>query len=118
MIKEFHRLLVLLVLLPLVHCTQKKYGGRSVPAVIRKQISIYQKSASCKDAHVDEMIFQAARVFLFDPGKCGADMTADVYDEKGKLLGSLGGIRGNMIINGEDFDHAKKQRTIWTKESP
>jgi hypothetical protein len=93
----------------------KRYGGSTVPAVIRKQVSIYEKSASCDDAHVDELTFQNATVYLFDPGKCGADMTSDVYDMKGNLLGSLGGIRGNVRINGEDFDKAVKKRTIWAK---
>jgi hypothetical protein len=96
-------------------CCSAQKTARKVPSVIKKQIAVFSKSASCNDAHVDEMLFQKAKVYLFDPGRCGADMTSDVYDAKGKLLGTLGGIRGNVMINGEDFDKAKKLRTVWVK---
>ena len=70
----------------------------------------------CKTgASVEQYLFQEKYVYVFEPGKCGADMQAPVYSENCELLGNLSGITGNLIINGERFDqNAKLIKTIWT----
>jgi hypothetical protein len=66
-------------------------------------------------ASVKQYSFQGQYVYVFDPGNCGADMGADVYNESCDKLGMLGGIAGNLTINGERFDQkAKYIKTIWT----
>ena len=64
-------------------------------------------------ANVKQYEFQAKRVYVFDPGSCGADMTSEVFDENCNSIGFLGGITGNTKINGEDFNSAKYKSTIW-----
>jgi hypothetical protein len=66
-------------------------------------------------ASVNQYSFQGEYVYVFEPGTCGADMQAPVYNENCKLLGNLGGFVGNLIINGERFDqNATFIKTIWT----
>jgi hypothetical protein len=65
-------------------------------------------------ASVSLYSFQGRNVYVFDPGQCGADMGANVYNENCEMIGMLGGIAGNMIINDVRFDQAAKfQKTIW-----
>jgi hypothetical protein len=65
-------------------------------------------------AHVDEYIFQGNRVYVFEPGNCGADLQAPVYDSNCNQIGALGGFIGNILINNIPFHlYAKFQKTIW-----
>jgi hypothetical protein len=58
--------------------------------------------------------FQGQNVYVFDPGRCGADMGAYIYSENCEKLGMLGGIAGNLIINNARFDQeAVFIKTIW-----
>jgi len=69
-------------------------------------------------ASVTQYLFQGQDVFVFDPGNCGADMAAPVYNDECVVLGDLGGIRGNLFINGERFDQgAIYIKPIWTDNS-
>lgn len=66
-------------------------------------------------ASVRQYLFQGQDVFVFGPGNCGADMAASVYNDECVVLGGLGGISGNLIINGQRFDQgAIYIKTIWT----
>ena|SRR5690349_18129301 len=71
------------------------------------------KKQGCDDQKVEQYQFQGKYVFVFGPGTCGADMQSDVYDENCNLLGSLGGITGNMSINGADFSSAVFVSLVW-----
>jgi hypothetical protein len=63
---------------------------------------------------VGQYSFQGQIVYVFDPGTCGADMQAPVYNENCECIGSLGGFAGNNIINGVLFsDNAKFIKNIW-----
>ena len=64
-------------------------------------------------ASVKQYVFQSERVYVFDPGLCGADMAAGVMDNECNPLGQLGGIEGNTEINGDDFSEATLINTIW-----
>ena len=88
---------------------------KDTPTCIKKEIRKFKKGTSCEDANVSEYIFQGKTVFVFEPGTCGADMSADVYDNKCNYLGYLGGIAGNTQINDEEFSSSTFVKTIWNK---
>ncbi len=87
------------------------------PDCIKKLIKHHKSDfALCESgASVKQYLFQEKYVYVFGPGRCGADMQAPVYSENCELLGNLGGIAGNLIINGERFgQNAILIKTIWT----
>lgn len=90
-------------------------SSASIPTCLKSQIEVFEKQNTCASAHVDEMTFQFKTVYVFDPGSCGADMTAEVLDNTCKSLGSLGGITGNTKIEGGEFSQAKFVKTIWSR---
>ena len=80
---------------------------------IRNHIGIFTLCET--GASVKQYLFQGEDVFVFDPGNCGADMAAAVLNDKCETIGDLGGIMGNLVINGERFDQgATYIKTIWT----
>lgn len=85
------------------------------PKCVKTKIKDFNNSDVCSDANVKEYTFQEKTVFVFDPGTCGADMTAEVIDETCNTLGYLGGFSGNTKINEEDFSTALYIKTIWEK---
>jgi hypothetical protein len=65
-------------------------------------------------ASVDEYLFQGNLVYVIEPGNCGDDMLAPVFDSNCKMIGALGGFAGNILINDVRFDkYAVFQRKIW-----
>jgi hypothetical protein len=94
---------------------KKKYITDDVPMPVRRSIEKFEKSSSCRDAHVDEFTFQQKDVYVFDEGTCGADMISVVLNEQGEKIGTLGGFTGNTQVNGESFANATFIRTIWKK---
>ena len=106
---------VLFILILLLAACEKIDNG--APDCIKHLIKHHQdKMWLCeKGASVNQYSFQDQFVYVFDPGTCGADMQAPVYNESCELLGNLGGFVGNLIINGERFDQkATFIKTIWT----
>lgn len=101
------RYVFLIVFLPLSLITSCGKEKAEKSACIKSEIRSFYKDRPCGDAIVKEYLFQGRNVFVFDPGTCGADMTASVLDNNCTILGYLGGISGNNTINGEDFSHAK-----------
>lgn len=90
--------------------------SEETPSCIDSKITEFKHVISCNQGtNVKEYKFQSNRVYVFDPGTCGADMTSEVMDENCNSLGFLGGIAGNNTINGESFDHAKYIRTVWKR---
>ncbi|MDP2388304.1 MAG: hypothetical protein Q8M29_18165 [Bacteroidota bacterium] len=87
-----------------------------VPEAIQQAIIQFDQEEDCATANVKEYIFQAQRVYTFDPGICGADMTTRVATGNNGTLGHLGGIAGNLTINGENFSSAVYVRTIWENQ--
>ncbi len=86
------------------------------PGCISSKIEEFKQTTSCNiGSSVKEYKFQSKRVFVFDPGTCGADLTSQVFDENCNSLGYLGGIAGNSKINGEDFNQAKFVRIVWVR---
>ncbi|OFX51008.1 MAG: hypothetical protein A2046_06175 [Bacteroidetes bacterium GWA2_30_7] len=96
-------------------CCNKLDIEKGTPRCVEKKIKEFNENSSCGDAKVDEYSFQNKTVYVFEPGTCGADMTADVIDSDCNGLGSLGGFVGNTKINGEEFSKATFIKTIWKK---
>lgn len=112
--KAFKFLICFVLFFAFIQCKKTK-GGKDIPAAIKIAIEKFDKETNCNSAKVDEYKFQSQKVYVFDPGICGADMTSRVADENNTTLGYLGGIAGNTKINGEDFSNAKFIKTVWTK---
>ena len=106
---------VLIIILPMMfsYCRKSKTDA---PDCINNLITNHTSLLFlCETgAHVDEYLFQEKIVYVFDPGNCGADMQANVYDSNCNMIGALGGIIGNILINNVRFDqNAVFQKTIW-----
>ena len=102
--------LILSLLLFITSCKKEP----KTPTCINSKVNEFKLTISCNiGANVKRYEFQAKRVYVFDPGTCGADMTSEVFDENCNSIGFLGGITGNTKINGEDFNSAKYTSTIW-----
>jgi hypothetical protein len=109
------KIIALIILLPLafVYCKRTEIPA---PDCINDLIRNNDHSIfMCENgARVDEYLFQGKLVYVFEPGNCGADMQAPVYDSNCNLIGALGGIIGNILINNVRFDkNAIFRRTIW-----
>ena len=109
--------ILLISYLLLSGCNAHKSTGKTdeTPVCITKAIGTFSKTDCAKGVNVKEYTFQGIKVFVFDPGTCGNDMTSEVLDENCKNLGYLGGFTGNVKINGEDFSHAILVKTVWEK---
>lgn len=115
---------LLLFILALAGCTKDSglpsgSGSASVsdvPEAIQQAIIQFDQQEDCPTANVKEYMFQAQRVYTFDPGICGADMTTRVATSNNGSLGYLGGIAGNLTVNGENFSSAVYVRTIWESQ--
>jgi len=105
---------ILLLSLVLLSCLFACKKETKTPACIEKKIEEFKNISSCNvGSNVKEYEFQSKRVFVFDPGTCGADMTSEVLDDQCSSLGFLGGFAGNTKINGEDFSQAQLKQTLW-----
>jgi hypothetical protein len=110
-------LLLLTCVLSITGCKTKQSTPQKqeTPECILKKAEAFSKEACEKGGSVKEYAFQNKKVFAFDHGSCGADMTTEVVDEHCKSLGFLGGFTGNVKINGEDFSNAVFTRVAWEK---
>jgi len=81
---------------------------------INSKISAFQNECCNQGASVEEYSFQQEQVFVFNMGTCGADLPAYVLTDNCDTLGFLGGIAGNMTINGENFSNASLVGTVWS----
>ncbi len=95
-----------------VSCNKSTVDKES-PRCIKTKVQEFKGSCCDEGANVKEYEFQGKPVYVFDPGTCGADMSSTVTDEDCNTIGLLGGISGNVKINGDDFSQANYQRTIW-----
>ena len=86
----------------------------SVPPCIDEMINSYRKSnLPCESGKsVYRYTFNDRYVYVFNPGNCGADMMADVYDEDCHRICGLGGIAGNLICEGVNFWEVATDETL------
>lgn len=106
-----------LMFVPLFFLTSCEKIDKNVPECINDLIRNHSAEMFlCETgASAAQYYFKGDYVYVFDPGNCGADMMAPVYNSSCEYLGGLGGFAGNNIINGVRFDqNAKYIKTIWT----
>lgn len=108
-------ILILVISAFFSNCTRLEIE-KEVPKCVKDEIIAFDKNQSCNDIQVDEYTFQGNTVYLFVIGStCGADMQNKVIDSDCNTLGALGGIAGNIEINGEDFSSAVFIKNVWKK---
>ena len=110
--KKYFLLMLLLIVLP--GCNKFEIA-EGTPKCVENKIKDFAKGPCDNGVNVKEYSFQNKTVYVFDPGTCGADMSAEVIDSDCNGLGALGGFSGNTVINGEDFSNAIFQKIIWEK---
>ena len=114
--KEMHKYLIPIFLLIAVSLSSCQLDIEpAIPGCIQDKIKEFSKSQYACDSGktVKKYSFQGITVYVFGPGTCGADMTAEVFDVNCKYLGFLGGIAGNTEINGEEFSNAILISVVW-----
>ncbi len=109
------KIIGLIILIGVVGC-QKDGIKEDVPDCIREKILKFQKSDIICDsgASVIRFDFNGRHVYVFDPGNCGADMQAGIYDGQCEEVCALGGIIGNVTCEGVSFiENATNKTLIW-----
>ena len=93
-------------------CEKDKYDA---PGCIEDKIREFSKTVICDSgASVSLYELNGKNIYVFTDGNCVADLAASVYSENCYLLGFLGGISGNTIIQGSKFyDDADFIKWIW-----
>lgn len=103
-----------LMLVLFTACT-KDEDMSDIPPCVTERMIHFKEGMTCNGASVKEYVFQNQFVYVFDAA-CGNDMTATVIDEHCNVLGELGGLSGNMTINGVNFEaNASYTQTLWSK---
>ncbi|MFM7401176.1 MAG: DUF6970 domain-containing protein [Bacteroidota bacterium] len=105
---------VLFIVFAILSCNRPEVEDATPECVVNK-IKAFNDSSFCSNAKVDEYTFQSNKVYIFEPGDCGADLTTEVLSADCTTLGYLGGIAGNTKINGVEFSTATFTKTIWMK---
>ncbi len=85
------------------------------PTCIQEKIQSFQNQSCNRGAYVYEYIHNGQTVFVFNPGYCQVDVGATVYSANCEVLGQLGGVTGNTLIEGADFTSAVKVSSHWQK---
>ena len=107
-------IIIVIFLVALVACDKEKSG---LSDCLDNKIKEFKNSEYACDngANVKEYQFMGEKVYLFDPGLCGADMFSEVIDGDCNFLGYLGGIAGITKINGTNFSEAVFIRVVWER---
>ena len=109
-------LFVLILIFLTFGCQKTTIPADNFDPNLVKAFDGWKTSQTCKTAKIDEYTFKAAKVYVFDPGLCGADMFSPIYDAKGQVFCNLGGIIGNVKCDNVNFsDNSKFVRNIWKK---
>ncbi len=107
-----NKCLFFLLILTIASC--KKFDIEpGAPECIKNAARERTKDVNSEYATILEYEFQGKLVYVFDLSAGTPDSQADIFDSNCTLLGYLGGISGNRIINGEDFSTAIFKRKIW-----
>lgn len=108
------KFIFILILSTLIFKSCEKIDKDS-PDCIKDKVREFAKHKICESgSSVSQYLFKDGNVYLFGEGNCGADLGSSVYDESCEYLGFLGGIAGNMVIQGVRFDQeAVFVKKIW-----
>lgn len=109
-------LLLFLVIITFISSCTRLEIEEDTPKCVKDEIVEFDRNQKCDDIKVDEYTFQGNTVYVLAIGStCGADMQSSVIDKDCNNLGELGGIAGNIEINGESFESAVFVKNIWKK---
>ena len=111
------KILVLLIFLSIGFSSCEKLEiEEGTPECVENLIKDFDKEQSCdQGVKVEKYSFLGKMVYVFNPGTCGADMTSRVVDSECNNLGLLGGVSGNIEINGENFSNATFKSIVWER---
>jgi len=113
--KNLSLLFILLISLSFTTCDKRDIVEEK-SICIEKKINEFDKSNPSEEGiNVKKYSFQNKKVYVFNSGNNGADKTSEVIDEYCNCMGYLGGISGNILINGEDFSKAEFESTVWER---
>ncbi len=107
--------LLIISLLLLIKCHSAEIIPE-IPECINEMIDSNDKSDyPCESGKsVYRYFFHDRYVYVFNPGDCGADMMATVYDQNCNSVCGLGGIAGNQVCEGVNFsEEATDETLIW-----
>ena len=101
------------VLILLLFSSCEKSKEFAVPECISSMIR--DNSFACPvGGSVDQYLFQGEDVYVFSPGYCVFDAQAIIYSHSCKVIGYLGGIAGNNIVNNVLFTkNARFKKNLW-----
>lgn len=104
---------ILVIGLAFISCN-KTGVAKGTPKCVEDKIIDFQANKVCSEgAKVELYTFQGELVYAFVEGTCGSDLTTEIISEDCESLGFLGGITGNITINGENFENAIFQEITW-----
>lgn len=98
----------------ITHCTDRDVPDET-PSCIRKSIRQFNRRAACDTgATVTRYTFQESVIYVFSPGNCGADQSAQVVDAACDNVCTLGGFTGNIVCNGDTlYREVTNEEVIW-----
>jgi hypothetical protein len=108
--------IIIAILILLISSCQQPEIKEETPECIEQKIQENKNNqTSCESGKsVYRYLFNDRYVYFFNPGDCGADMMADVYDENCDRICGLGGIAGNLICEDVNFwEKASDETLIW-----
>lgn len=86
-----------------------------LPACIQSYSDDFAENACEGTGDLTRWTFNGRNVYCFNPGTCIADGAAEIFDENCNFLCLLGGISGNVICVGLDWNtNATLEETIYT----
>lgn len=107
--------ITIIVLSTLLACTKLDLESIESDCMKHKIKDFRRARATCDaGASIEKYSFQDQIVYTFFRGNCGADFVSEVFNLDCQLIGGLGGISGNKIVNGEDFSNAILLDKIWS----
>ena len=110
-----YRILFGMILILVLSTCEKIDLEVDVPDCIKHEIRAFKKTPEgCSGAQVMRYDYNGERVYVFEPGSCGADMLTYIYDSDCHRLCTLGGFAGNILCDGQNFyENAKNGVLVW-----
>lgn len=75
-----------------------------IPLCVDQEIPVFAQTACAGSGDLTIWAFDGEDVFCFNEGTCYSDAMAYIYDADCNLVCTLGGVSGNTLCNGLDWD--------------
>lgn len=103
----------MIVIAMLLNSCRRDVLNDPIPQCMRSRIAQFASQDLCDGSDIKLYSFQGRMVYVFNAQSCYADGASEVVSEDCEGLGILGGIAGNMTIQGEAFSNAEFIRVVW-----